>query len=133
MKTITVELTAEMAEQLLPIWEQQRDQKEGELAELKSRINHVREALSDTTASGGSFTVVQPIVPAAKTAKGRTKRGESKKLIKQFLKMRNGVGATIKEITAETGTAYGTVRRILIQLEGEHSAERHKGLWKLMS
>ncbi len=130
MKTITVELTAQMAEQLLPEWEHQRDQKLAEANGIDAQIKRVRAALQDTKDGGRREITAQAVVPTPKTSSGRNKRGMSKKVIAQFLKMRNGNGATIKEITAETETVYGTARRVLQQLEKENKAVKENGLWK---
>ena len=130
MKTITVQLTAEMAEQMIPLWERQRDKKLAEAKELESKIKQVREDLESTTPSGTADEPTPRVAQPPKTPHGRNKRGASRKLIGQFLKTRNGNGASIKEITAETGTVYGTARRILKQFEEEKKATVKEGLWK---
>ena len=130
MKTITVELTPEMAEQMIPLWEKQRDKKLAEARELDAKIKQVREDLDTTTPSGVPDGIPTRVAPPPKTPHGRNKRGASRTLISQFLKMRNGNGATIKEVTADTGTVYGTARRILKDLEKESKASVKDGLWK---
>jgi hypothetical protein len=129
MKTITVELTAEMAEQMIPLWERQRDKKLADAKELDAKIKQVRQDLASTTPSGAADGIAARVAPPPKTPHGRNKRGASRKLISQFLKMQNGNGATIKEVTADTGTVYGTARRILKQLEKEEKATVKDGLW----
>jgi hypothetical protein len=130
-KMITVRLAPEMAAPLLPAWERHRKELIAELRELKSNIKRVKAATKTTTDGAAAPINPQPIGAPRKTPLGRNKRGESMKLITQFLHSQNGSpGATIKEICAATRTAYGTARRILTQLEENGKATNAKGLWK---
>jgi hypothetical protein len=130
MKTIMLRLTPELATSVLPVWERKRDQLAGQLKELNAAIRRVTSAVKTSTDSGPVQLDIQGVVAPPKTTHGRVKRGASKKLIAQFLKARNGNGATIKEITADTGTVYGTARRVLKDLQEEKTATVEKGLWK---
>lgn len=65
-----------------------------------------------------------------KTPHGRVKKGQSAKIIMDFLQHRNGRGATLKEISSDTGTNYGTARRVLTLLKTSNLANEDGGLWK---
>ena len=57
------------------------------------------------------------------------KRGEPERLICEFLKMRNGSGATITETSEATSTVYGTTRRIILQLLAKGNVARIGDDW----
>ena len=64
---------------------------------------------------------------------GRVKKGLSEKLIVDFLKASNGLGASIPQIVDSTGTTLSTVRRIVNKLANEQkveSAAHSRWKWK---
>jgi hypothetical protein len=132
MKTINLELTEESARAMLPILEQQHAEMQTKLNALLKQIVRIKEGLDTPSFSsliGLSPQVIDRVEQILKTPHGRIKKGQSQKLIADFLKNRNGSGATIKEITAEAGTVYGTTRRVLKGFQDKHKATVKDGLW----
>jgi len=130
---MNVEVTEESAPEFLTILERQRRALIDRVSALSKQIK----ALKQSFGLGPEYTrssIIgppnpQPIVRIEKTPHGRIKKGQSEKLVSDFLKNRNGSGATIKEITAESGTKYGTTRRILNHLKDEDRVQEKSGLW----
>jgi predicted transcriptional regulator len=132
MADITVELTVEMATQMLPLWELQREQKAQELSELTSKINKIKDTLSRVGHNGQTLLALDPSPDThTKTPTGRHKKGVSRKIVANYLKRRKDEGVNIKEISLDTNTVYGTTRRALKELAKSGSAVRGEdGLWR---
>jgi hypothetical protein len=130
MKMINLEVTEESAREMLPILERQRNDMQMRLNDLTKQIQRIRQGLGIATFNEARDVTPLLISEVEKTPHGRIKKGQSKVAVSQFLLKRNGTGATIKEITADTGTSYGTVRRILNELKDGNKATLDSGLWK---
>ena len=78
----------------------------------KTHIQASHPTISDATAE--THPGVQRVTTT--TPGGRVPRGKTKELVEDFLKGKNGTGATIPEIALATGTKYPTVRRIVTEL-----------------
>ncbi len=90
------------------------DRKIGRIKKILAQ--HVGEAVSDS--------------PVARTPQGRTRRGESERLTRDFLKQRNGDGATVKEISDATGLKYPTVhRQVKLLREAGYAASDENRKW----
>lgn len=74
-------------------------------------------------------TPTKPAKPQL-TPRGRVKKGQSKPLIVNFVKESNGVGVSIQQIITATGTKYGTIRRILRELEGSQVEQMPNSKWR---
>jgi len=132
MKTITVQIKEDTAKDLIAVLKSKRAALLDQVAQLNLEIEGVTRYLSPVNEPPTAFIPSLPLQPSpAKSASGkRAKKGASKVVIEHFLKVRNGTGATIKEITAETGTVYGTTRRILDGFLTNDLVSAESGLWK---
>lgn len=80
-----------------------------EVEQLTAKLQRVEERMLGLTAE----TTIPPVLSKG----GRVKKGVSKKLISDFLKASNGVGATLENIKTATATTISTARRVLLELE----------------
>lgn len=139
MKTITLEVSEDMARELLPGLYRQRDDASERLRTLNRQIHQIESSLGIEKFSivhDGQHRAILTgtvAVKPEKTAAGRNKKGASIGIITDFLKLKNGTGATIKEIIADTGTTYQTARRILLQLQHEEKVSSKNGYWQWIS
>jgi len=106
-------LDAELVKELLDVLAQKlhaaesaRDQFQKEVDGILAKIDRLRNFHPDTFA----------LDPPARTEHGRMKKGEALRLITDFLRKRNGTGASPKAIIESTKTSYGTTQRILKSL-----------------
>jgi hypothetical protein len=111
MKSTLDDIDNELLGMLLPVLEsklaeaeRRRDEAQSEVDYALAKIARVRQKMN-----AAEMFLELP----ATTLSGRIKKGESERLISNFLKNRNGSGATVKEVTKATSTTYGTARRIL--------------------
>lgn len=105
-----VELDKETIESLISEKEQRLLELDGQMASIQREVDRLKSALN------GSRSNAQLSLPT-KTQSGRVKRGESEKLITQYLTMQKGAGGVAtKEVSESTGVTYGTAHRILNQL-----------------
>jgi hypothetical protein len=133
MKTINLELAEDTAREVLENLERKHGEIMLKAEAIEKQMDQIKKGLGITRSSSmlpnGSQLIVEG--PASlKTPHGRIRKGQSENLIADFLKKRNGTGATIKEITAETGTVYGTTRRVLQILQNQNRVSVNEGLWK---
>ncbi|MFN2476959.1 MAG: MarR family transcriptional regulator [Chthoniobacterales bacterium] len=90
---------------------QRRDEADREIEEIDRKIARLNG--EDQLHLGDEPQSSRAANDLAFTATGRVQRGQSERVVTEFMKSRNGTGASIKEITKATGTKYGTVHRIL--------------------
>jgi predicted transcriptional regulator len=133
MKTIHLEVTEAEAREMLDKLELEHGEILLKVHALEERMNRIKKGLGITRESnimpdGDRLTIEGP--SKLKTPSGRIKKGQSERIILEFLAKRNGNGATIKEITSETGTVYGTVRRVLEKLKDKSIVNEDGGLWR---
>jgi DNA invertase Pin-like site-specific DNA recombinase len=123
MKTITVELSEEVLAEILPILERKEQL-------LHMQVAKIRAGLAGHAPENGRDNNQMPLrVVPEKTASGRAKKGESEKLIVDYLKSTGGHGAAVKEIAASTKAAYGSCIRILRKLKQQGDVNSRKRLW----
>ena len=123
MKTITVELPEELAKRILPMLEREEQM-------LHVQVLKIKAGLSGTAPqSGGDNNRELSFAIPAKTASGRAKKGESEKLIVDYLKSAGQHGAAVKEIAGSTKAAYGSCIRILRKLRSQGDVVSKRRLW----
>ena len=93
-----------------------RDHWTFEASNLEKKLDRIEEHLLAT--SFPKQTAVAEIGEG-----GRVKKGMSEKLIVDFLKASNGLGASIPQIVDSTGTKLSTVRRIVNKLASKRMVE----------
>jgi len=148
MKTINLELSEESAREMLSILARKKAEHQSQVAAIDGEIRKIKQSLGlippprPTTHS----VVVEPspqpvekpngiiagtiIENLEKTPYGRIRKGQSGVVISNYLKQQNGHGATLKQIASDTGTNYGTARRVLALLKTNNLANEDGGLWK---
>jgi hypothetical protein len=140
MKTINLDVSEDFAREMLPVLEKKQAALQEQVSIVASEILKIKRGLgiappppsiiyATASMAGGGY--IQANGTLIKTPAGRVKKGQSETLICGFLKERNGSGATIKEITAETGTIYGTARRVLEKLKKLRIVNEDGGLWRI--
>jgi hypothetical protein len=141
--TINLEISEETAREMLPLLERQLQELSAKASRLASQILEIKQKLSlesnvplpnfvgPPPFGSSRFGIARGIAEGApaKTPHGRMRKGYSQRIIADFLKGRNGAGATVKEITAETGTIYSTVLRVLRNLSKDNKVISRKGQW----
>jgi hypothetical protein len=151
MKTINLELSEDSAREMLTVLARKKSEHQSQIANIDGEMRKIKQSLGMlppprpsviNVASGfpprpEEKTSAEASVQAhnyhkliIKTPHGRVQKGQSQLIIRDFLEKRNGAGTTIKEITAETGTVYGTARRVLDGLKKEGLINEDGGLWK---
>lgn len=96
---------------------------EDKASQLEAKLERIAERMQDAPKP--------EITPPIFGEGGRVKKGLSKKIITDYLKMSNGVGATIPQIVSDTGTKLSTVRRIIKELEQSKKVEtRPDSRWR---
>lgn len=92
-----------------------RDDAQSKVEELEAKIDRITNRMRQ------SESIELAMAALTMTPTGRVKRGETEKVVADFLRNRNGSGASIQEVVAATKTKYGTVRRILHNFAKEKS------------
>lgn len=123
LPTITLELTADEAKTMLPVLESQRRDLQQKLHATEAKIAAINSALNGQQ--------VIPAVTANKTATGRIKKGESDKLIFNYLGSLSGKSASLREIAKATGVSSSSAYRSLKRLEGNKITQNRGSLWSL--
>jgi hypothetical protein len=123
-KLITVEMAQEYAERLLPILREERDRLDLQIRRIEASIRTATEGPKNE--SVGQF---QLVAPSRSSGGQRAKKGESQKLILEYLRSIAPKKAAAKEVASVTKTAYGTALRILRNLKERGDATSHKRLW----
>jgi hypothetical protein len=131
---------------LLAIAEADRERAESAIAHLRERIRLFQLAVVPDGSAPFPVPVSIPDNPlaifedvfsathatplGARTEKGRVPHGQTRILVENFLRSRNGAGATTNETVIATGTKYPTVRRILKELKESNMAfEGGHSIW----
>ena len=127
MKLITVEMAQEYAERLLPILREERERLDLQIRRIEASIERANAPKPDP--APGQF---QLVAPSRSSGGKRAKKGESEKLIMDYLRSIAPKKAAAKEISTVTKTAYGTVLRILRNLKKGGNAASHKRLWRFV-
>jgi hypothetical protein len=147
MKTINLEISEDSAREMLTILQRKQADAQSKADAYGVEIRKIKKGLGmvappppkpiATRASVATESSPPSIVRSEgtagiieKTPTGKIKKGQSKQIVLNFLKSKNGAGATIKGISSETGTNYGTVRRVLADLKDEMVINEDGGLWK---
>jgi hypothetical protein len=149
MKTINLDLSEDSAREMLNILFKKKSDLQLQVANVEGEIRKIKQSLGliKNTANGGAVSgrtqpvvnsddklsdgIIQAAIDAVKkTPSGRIRKVLSENIVMSFLKNKNGHGCTIKEITSETGTVYGTVRRILNELKDSNNVHEEEGLWR---
>ena len=130
MKSFTLEMDAQIAEQLLPILEKQRLDMQEKLSGIEAQIAKIRKGLQSATSGVADSRPTPPVVAVpVKAPGGKAKKGESRKVIVECLKSLKGHGVTTKDVSDKTGTNYSTAYRILNFLKEEETVELKDDLW----
>lgn len=111
---ITIDLgqDKDVLDLLVPAVESQLQEAEFRLEQAENEVNQLRDKLKRVRSKVEAVT--SSAVNPQRAPSGRMRKGESERIILNFLKNRNGTGATLKEIMGATGASYGTARRILL-------------------
>jgi predicted transcriptional regulator len=124
---IFVELDRQTVERLI---EEKRDritQLDGEMTNLISEANRLEAALQADTKDlkAGRPSLAEP----PKTGSGRIKRGESERLIVEFLSSNRAGAISLADLCKATGVKYGTAARIIRQLSEQKRIDEVNGKW----
>lgn len=131
MKTITVELSLDEAERLLSEYREARNVAIEDLQEAREKVEEISQKITRLEASiNGPEFQKDFLSTLQRRPSGRAERGESEKLISDFLKNRNGTGASMKEVCEATGAKYATAYRILHKLEEKNFATEADSKWR---
>ena len=128
MSTIRVELTLDEIDKLLNVLEPEAEA-------LILRIRKLKEYRDQSKANAkavlGSATQI-PLVsaPASSMWGKRVAKGETERLVKEYLQSLNGKPVGVKEISNATHTKYGSCVRILRGLAEKNQVLSNKRLWK---
>jgi hypothetical protein len=109
MATLTLDVDKELLDLLVPAVEAQLQQAEHSRDLAQDAVDALKAKLERVKAKVAAASSVNP----ARAPSGRMKKGESERLIINFMHGRNGTGVTVKDVMEGTGTTYGTARRIL--------------------
>lgn len=135
MKTIKLDLSPEIAAKVLPLLEEQYAQLGLQIQRIKgwqTREKEIEKELEDGKEPKRIDPATERILPLdtpPKTETGRSKRGETRRLILEYLGRMDGKAVGVKEISDATGTKYGSCTRILRDLKDEGFATSRKRLW----
>ncbi len=132
MKTFTIEITSEAAEQLLPLLEREATVLKTKLGTIERQIAKINKELRPT--EGGIIEIDMSPLPGAvtapiKTASGRAKKGASGKAILAYLNLSNSSGAPIGEIVKNANTSLTTTRRLLTKMKMKNLVSQRGQLW----
>ena len=125
MSTVTVKLEPEDVDLLLETYAARLAAAEAAVFDLRQRIQRLQALAAKPDQAHEPPVIVARMAAeiaerpgvVEKTEKGRVPRGQTRKLVENFLRARNVVGATITETAGATGTKYPTVRRIIKELQ----------------
>jgi len=128
MRKITVQLDPEILGTVINVARQEQAQLTAERDILEEKIVAKSRYLEDLQriyemhVPEGEIRRL-PMVPT-RTKEGRVKANQSEVLVKDYLKSRNGKGASLAEIAKGTGTTYKTVWRLIKRFEKSKEVER---------
>jgi hypothetical protein len=126
---IPVELTPDMAQELLPIMKKRRAQIAEELAQMDAQIGKIASSLRSTSDEDDEAAVIE-VPDEQNSTNGRLKRGAGIVVVGEYLQGKNGEGSTIGEILTSTGLNYGTARRALRALKKEKKIRSYGGTFR---
>ncbi|MCE0483822.1 MAG: hypothetical protein LV479_06260 [Methylacidiphilales bacterium] len=129
MKTFTLEFTPEIAREMLPTLERQHRQLVNLAAVVEKQIEAIRKELRPKTEDAEEVFAQSNLARVSHTQTGRAKKGETEKVVSDFLRQVNGAGTTMSTITKRTGTKYGSVRRILKNFLQKGAVTTKDNLW----
>lgn len=133
--TIKLELSPEIAAKVLPLLEQEYAQLGLQIQRIKNWQNREKEIEKEVEDGREPKRIdptterTLPLETPPKTESGRSKRGETRRLILDYLERMDGKSVGVKEISDATGTKYGSCTRILRDLKEEGLATSRKRLW----
>jgi hypothetical protein len=137
MQTITLQISTEAAEKMLPFLESQRSELLSDLKAVEQQISTIKAKL---IAVSNTPPVQQTTFPpsilasaAANSAGKRAKKGESEKIITNFLTAINGSGATLNDVVVGTHTKASTAYRILQRMKDAKRVTLKGSHWTLAS
>ena len=115
-----VELDRSTIERLIEEKEQRASQLDGELTSLTNEIIALKKAISN-----------QPELPAVSeiSPSGRNKRGQSARIIEEYLKVSGLAPITLKDLSKSTKTSYATAIRIVNNLRDQGKVKSENGNW----
>ncbi|MFH1066448.1 MAG: hypothetical protein V1746_00870 [bacterium] len=123
MKVISIEIAADMADEVLNAIKEKRSGIAGTLRLLDAQIALIENQI---------HSAPKPVQKAEALENGRVKRGESREAIREFLRNCNGGGATVADISRAIGikytTTYNAVTKLAKMKEIAHSGEK----WRLL-
>ncbi len=123
---ITIELPESIAERILPILKSEHEVLGIQIRKIEASLN--KETVK--ARNGAESSGLLPLLTPTKTESGRAKKGESEKLIVEYLKsLKTGQRAAVKEISTATNSAYGSCIRILRKLKSSGLVSVRKRLW----
>ncbi|PYJ58565.1 MAG: hypothetical protein DME24_15750 [Verrucomicrobia bacterium] len=126
-QTDRIEVTAELAKELIPILEDKIAGFESHIVSLEDERDRLRRTLAELKAklNGQAASV------SANGSKKRLRKGEAVKIVHELLtSLPNNGGLSIKDIVSKTGVSYGSVFRTLHK-DKKHRFKQDNGLWKV--
>ena len=123
MDTITLEIPRDEAEKILPFFESRRAKLLSELKAVEAQIGAIK-----------GDAKPMPTAEAATNGGERAKKGETKKLVTDYLRSLPGLGGdSISNIAKRSGASYTSTYRTLQAMKkgGEVNLKNH--LWTLTS
>jgi hypothetical protein len=128
MKTIHLELSPEMAKQMLPALERQQNLLQDQADKIGEQIKAIQRELRPS--NNGHAELFSPkVTPPSQTKGGRAKKGETEKVVLEYLRQVNGQGTSLSAISKNTGAKYSSVRRILQVFLTKETVTEKDGLW----
>jgi hypothetical protein len=124
---IVVELDRQTVERLIEEKRERVTQLDGEMTSLIAEVNRLEAALKDDTKDlkAGRPSLTEP----PKTESGRIKRGESERLIVEFLSSNRAGAVSLADLCKATAVKYGTAARIIRQLSESKRIDEVNGKW----
>jgi len=128
---LTLELPEGIAERILPILKNEYELLGVQIRKIESILKkrNPEHDPEQHAKNGAAASATLPLLAPTKTEAGRAKKGESEKLIIEFLKSISPKKTAVKEVSGATKTAYGSCVRILRKLKAEGKAKVTKRQW----
>jgi hypothetical protein len=124
---ILVELDRGTVEYLISEKRNRVEQLDGEMTFLVAEIKRLEAALEGDSKD---FKAGRPsLTGPPKTGSGRIKRGESERLIVEYLSNNRAGAASLKDLSAATGVKYNTCARIIRVLSEAKKVDEVNGKW----
>ena len=126
--SILVELDRMTVERLIEEKSQRLDQLDCEITSVAEEISRLKAAL-EAAKNGSTQKPPNLPIPPAKTPGGRTKRGESEKMIIAFFRAAKPNAVSVAKMVKMTGLKYGTANRIVHILATHKKVKSVNGEW----